>query len=301
MEFKKYIRSLLPSFEKARVMEDIRLMREELLSNTLPPYENAARAFGKRKFEAKQIQDFEKEFSKAVKTKVRGNFIAVSAEALKEAKASLDVLEQLADEYYAEDIFKNGLTFLKANLLQYLEAISFAMRYSRKLLLWTYASETNVLENNTDKIGQELNGPERDWLGKHAETYFRVINILLTNNPKGIEKALTEIPDIVIEENNVDVVKRTVGMTKLDPFRLGLIPLAINPIYHVRMAIADWQVARVKAAQEEKRVLEYRLLHLKELDKGNTADAKLQENIEYTESRLEKLNYRLAKLEDKYG
>lgn len=66
------------------------------------------------------------------------------------------------------------------------------------------------------------------------------------------------------------------------------------------MMIADWQVSRYKAAQEEKRMLEFRLLKLK-LQSTGKADAKLDQNIEYTEQRLQQLNFKLHKMEQEYG
>lgn len=86
----------------------------------------------------------------------------------------------------------------------------------------------------------------------------------------------------------------------MDPYHFGLIPIKMNPIYHIRMAIAEWQVARYNAAIEEKRALEYRLLALKASSDGKK-DAKLEEAIEYSEARLAKLNYKLATMEEDYA
>jgi primosomal protein N'' len=51
---------------------------------------------------------------------------------------------------------------------------------------------------------------------------------------------------------------------------------------------------------EEKRMLEFRLLQLKQAEEGKK-DAKLQQQIEYTEGRLQKINYKLKKMEEKYA
>ena len=102
---------------------------------------------------------------------------------------------------------------------------------------------------------------------------------------------------------NADSIANTnsiIGANRTDPFQFGLIPIVLNPIYHVRMAIADWQVTRYKAAQEEKRMLEFKLLKLKLAQTGKK-DARLDEQIEYTAGRLDKLNYKLKTMEEQYG
>ena len=63
------------------------------------------------------------------------------------------------------------------------------------------------------------------------------------------------------------------------------------------MAVAEWQVNRYKAALEEKRALEYRLLALKE---EREPDARLQQEIAYTEGRLQKLNKKVIDMESDY-
>lgn len=49
---------------------------------------------------------------------------------------------------------------------------------------------------------------------------------------------------------------------------------------------------------EEKRALEYRMLALKD---GGAPDAKLEQEIVYTEGRLQKLNKKIAEMEEGYN
>ncbi|MOA51277.1 hypothetical protein D3C78_1744100 [compost metagenome] len=102
---------------------------------------------------------------------------------------------------------------------------------------------------------------------------------------------------MVVAPDDVSTVEATVGATKTDPFHFGIIPVRLNPIYYVRMAIAEWQVNRYKAAVEEKRALEYRLLVLKDGSK----DAKIEQEIVYTEGRLQKLNKKLNDMEEGFN
>ena len=298
MKFDQLLASLLPSFEADRVKRDILTIREELKNTTLPAYTNASDYFKRNKLAGVDTQDYDKQFNGLVKTAIRGNYVQVTADVFKQLGDNLDTVERLADRYFANDIVAKGLTFLKANLLQYVEACSFALRYGRKLLLWTYQVETNTLQKSSD-LGQELTQFEREYLKTNAVHFGNVIRIL-AGKAAELEASITQVPDVVITDENIPVMQRTVGLTKLDPFRFNLIPVKLNPVYYIRMAFAEYQVKCYKASLEEKRVLEYRLLAMENAKSGKN-DAKLEEAIEYTTQRLQKLNVEIARMEEDYA
>ena len=105
---------------------------------------------------------------------------------------------------------------------------------------------------------------------------------------------------MTVNPSSVTDIVASVGASRVDPMNFGLIPIVLNPIYHVRMMIADWQVNRFKAADEERKLLEFKLLKMKMTD-GGKRDANVDRQIEYTEGRLQKLNYKLMEMEKSYG
>jgi hypothetical protein len=62
------------------------------------------------------------------------------------------------------------------------------------------------------------------------------------------------------------------------------------------MIVAEYQVARYKEKKELKSILELRLLNLKKTIDGS-GDAALEKEINYTQSRIDKLNEQLRKAE----
>ena len=299
MRIQDFIASLLPSFEVDRVKKDILTLREELKTTTLPGYVAGAKYFKSNKVRSPLCQDYQKVFDSVVKTSIRGSYVEVTAEVFQKLPENLDGLERLVDRYFANDVIAKGMTYLKVNLLQYVEAVSFALRYGRKLLLWTYQAETNFAMGDQDKIGQELTQYERDWLKANASHFGNVIRIL-AGTAADMEKAIDALPDVVITNENVPVMQATVGASKLDPFKFGLIPVKLNPIYHIRMAIAEYQVKRYKAALEEYRTLEYQLMALENARTGKK-DPKLEQAIEYNQNRLQKMNVEITRMEEDYA
>lgn len=300
MKIKEYVSSLLPSFTKSRLTEDLNIIREELKVNTIPPYTAASKAYATVKFQAADLKRFEEDFKRGVKTKFRGNSLSVIEQTLKRMEENTDVVEKLIANYYADDVMRDAMTFLKVNITQYIETMSFVSRYARRHLLWVMATENHAI--NGDQEFTAMTPGEVEWLRVQRQNFFTGITILGgERSEKGeIDKSFNDIPDIVISKDNVPVIEKTVGAQKIDPFHFGLIPVWLNPIYHVRMQIAEWQVKRFKAAQKEREIIELRLLQLKQAAQGKK-DARLQEQIEYNEGRLQRLNYELQKMEEDYA
>jgi hypothetical protein len=132
-------------------------------------------------------------------------------------------------------------------------------------------------------------------LEKGRDAFLVSLNAALTNE-REIKDKLEDIPNVIVSPETVEVTQRTVGLTKTDPFQAGLIPFVINPIYHVRMRIAEWQVRRYELAKEEMVAAELKLLMLKESRSGKK-DAGLERKIEVYDDRVQKLRRKILEME----
>lgn len=291
----RYVSSLLPSFEKSRIEEDIRVLKEELTDNTLPPYQASSEHFKSGSFHSKETKQFDQMFSKSVKIErsFQGLYPVTIFHILSNSLETLNLLEGQLDKYFGRDVASGAMTYSRANFLRLIELIGFTSKYSRRLLLWTYNEEKKA---HGRTIGQPFTKAEYDWLFNNRHAFLTGMNIL-AKKPKELLGVLANIPDMIVVPEETDVAEQTVGSQKLDPLKMGIIPIVLNPVYHIGMAIAEFQVARYKAGVEERRSLEYRLLALKELTDGKE-DARLEQQIEYTENRIKKLNHKLAKMEE---
>ena len=65
--------------------------------------------------------------------------------------------------------------------------------------------------------------------------------------------------------------------------------------------LAEWQSDRLNAAKAEKQALEFKLLALKTVELKKGIDPALQRRIDYVQGQVEELNYKLIKMEEKYG
>lgn len=299
MILKQFIASLLPSFERNRITEDVDLLRSELKDNVLPAYKSATALTKGRPFKTKLLQDFNGVFILNLPQYRRVGFIEGTYSILASMPAKLDMLEGMVMELFAKDVTKDTITYRKASILQYLETVRFVNKYAARSLLRFAAAETQSLHGSEDNLDQNLTAAELQWLTGNQSAYIAALKVLALPE-KDLSATLKEIPDIAVVPERMEVVKHTVGDKKLDPLRLGFIAADKNPIYHLRMAYAEWQVKRYQENVEEKRVLELRILALKEAYAGKK-DARLAHQIEYTEGRLQKLRYATQQMEERYA
>lgn len=294
MNILEFSRSLLPDFTRARILEDIEITRRELNEATLPPYRTAEDLFGKKKLLSTYSQTFESVFDRDVKINHKGNFIVGIYETLENMVENIDMVERLVHKRFASDVIKDAMTIFKLNLLQYVEMMSFVVKYARRLLIVVLTAEVNAANKENEMDG--ILDSEIQYLAAGRDSFNRGIRVM-SDKKKTVEDRFDSIPEIGANDDAIQMANATAEPLDLDPFAFGLIPLGLNPIYHVRLAISEWQAKRYRTAEEESRMLEFRLLQLQEIARGNK-DAALQQQIEYNQNRLNKLRYSLKEMEE---
>lgn len=296
MKIQKFLSLMLPTFERSRLTEELTVLRSEIAEITLPPYVSVKEHFSRTKLQAKQCQNYDREFSRKVSPKLANqNYLWSVCTVLEGLDERLDTIEKMVHKAFAQDVGSSAISFTRANLIQYMEVLSFASRYARRLLLWTLSEEQS--EGTTVyKIPKAMSKAEERWVWDNRDYFVQACRILYIPT-RQLESSFAAIPDMTVAPEEVAMIEQTLGATKTDPLGFGLIPVRLNPIYYVRMAVAEWQVSRYKAALEEKRALEYRLLALKD---ETAPDARLQQEIAYTEGRLQKLNKKVTDMESEY-
>jgi hypothetical protein len=298
MQIAKLVQSLLPTFTKNRILEDITMLREELKANTLGPFKTAVSDFGTRKWASTYAKSFEKAFEDAYRNRYTGNYIKPINDTLLNIVENLDSVSRMVDLQFGNDVMRDAMNALGINLIQWVETAQFFVKYSRRLLVCTLTAEVNSSEKDKSEF-EGLVDAEVQWLAVNRDNYLSALNIMAVRKAE-LEKKLEEVPNVVVNEQTIGTLSETVGTSKLDPMNFGLIPVALNPIYHIRMAVAEWQVARFNSAQAERKMLEFRILQLKQSSSGKR-DARLEEEIVYNQGRLDKLNYKLNEMESNYG
>lgn len=305
MKALNFWKSLLPNFAKSSVLEDCRMTKLVLATTVQPSYEGAMRLFGSRKFENAQLQQDWERYRRAVRGASGANTIVAIDKAIKNMITTLDLVEELVERDYNEDVVSGGISYYKASVLQMLENIGFASDYALKYLNYALVVETALIEKDDDSeeeidsVTAHITPAELRFLSDRFGDFCTIMNVL-TKPTNNIKTDLEKIPDVAISEDGDRVVATTIGASRLDPLQFGLIAAWSNPIYHVRMHIASWQVGRVNAAKAEKDMLELRMLRMKRAQEGKN-DPILQREIEHTQRRIDEARMFIRDKEQEYA
>lgn len=299
MKLQNFLNSLLPNFGKSRLLSDIDCIRKDLNETTLPPLKNIASTFGSRKFKNEWVSNTDLLFRQGVSFKYKGNFLNAIFESVENMVKNVDIVETLVNEYYSDEVVRDGMTLIRVNILQYLETMTFVLRYTRRLLVLVMTMETEEFAAPDDKQDPDYTPAELSWVTENMSAFITGLGIMAIDKV-ALDKRFKTIPDINVNSETVDTTTAVVGVSKMDPFGFGFIGVKANPIYHIRIAMAEYQVEQYKLAKEQKQSLEFKLLRLKQLDDGKE-NAKLEKQIAYTQQRINALTFSIKEMEDEYA
>lgn len=295
MKIKEYLKELMPRLKRTELEESIAKLHAELHETVMVTYESAMELFGTRKFKSKWVEQFDKLFEKEFRVKYKGNFIAGIGSTLPLLAENLATIQRLATKI-EPSWSKDSVSLLSLNLVRSVDMLNFLTMFARRLLNLTLSMEMNVAEDKPET--HEIQKSEINWINEH-KTMFLGAYTILTMKKADLERRLNEVPNVVVGEDNAELVEGNLDRGQADPLNLGLIPLPINLFYHVGRFIAERQAARYKSAIAERDSIQMRLMYLRQLEQGSS-DPILRSEIEIAQSRVEKLNYEIKEMEDKW-
>lgn len=299
MNIIQIVKSFLPHLDKDRVIEDLRITAGELDNFALPSYKQASEYFKSSKVKSQANKDLIDIFYRNFDMQGMSKQPNVAAEILKRLifiKDNTDYILSLAETLYERDIINEGLTAKKAIILKAASAVSFISRYSIDLLNYMYISEAGALGADLEE-GMSLSPAGMKHIQENIARFSRMLSDYGIPTKK-FTNIVLQIPEVAISSKTADSLRGLYKDNDIDPFgNVFKSGFTGSPIYHLRLQVAEWQSHRYKANKEKKAILELRLLYLKTYKDGQT-DAKLEQEIAHTQSRVDRINRYLAEVEE---
>lgn len=291
------IRSFIPYFKKDTLLEDLDITLQ-LIPECIIAYKKAEDDFP-NKFKNNIVSGLSTDYFRDIRTKIKGsknNLISDILLRLENTQVNLKSIEKLATELLENDIIKEGLTAKKANYIQVASYGSFIAEFSLDLLNYIYILETyNKSSNN---IPGDLPKGKKEYIHLNIYEFGRILNILGKENKDFIQD-IDKIPEIVINETTEKTVLSVYGNDKLNLFgnsiRSGF---EGNPIYHVRLMIAEYQANKFKRNKDLLQQLQLRKLDL-ESQSRNEISPSVQKQIELISDRIEILEAKIRRETEK--
>jgi hypothetical protein len=291
MFLSKFIKLLIPTFEKDRLISDLRVTHGEI-TELQAAYSTAAKLLKNWKFQNDFVSDRMSDFKRVMSTSE--NPIVYISDCLGDILKNVQQLEDLAASTLGNNVSGSGLTYKQATIVKYCDAMFLVSKYSRKFLNWVYVMETSSFATD-EKITDSISKYELEWLETTFVDFCNALKSTSSDSGK-VASSFDSIPEIQVSASDPESLKETIGESKLDPLRLGFIASKANPIYYVRMLVAEYQVRRYKEMKEELSLIQLRRMNLEKLKAGKS-DANLEKQIEYVEGRVQDLSFQIAEME----
>lgn len=296
MNILNYVQALLPRIDKSSIMEDIRITKGEFDQIVLPTYEEAAKFSKVFVFKSADSEATFKEFNKNYRSQLRSkesNTISEIGSALKVCRANLGVLEEAIEKLLEETSVTEVITARKAIMLRAAEQFSFISRFATDFLNLVYTYEHIERGINTIEVSVYASKfviPNIANFARLLETYSRDTDMFT--------QQLDAVPEVIINKKGYEAITSLHKRDTIEPFNnAALVNFQMNPIYHFRLMIAEWQTNRYKSYKDKKKALELKLLNLKLLNDGKK-DIKVEKEITYIEERVASLEYSIAKMQE---
>lgn len=291
MKLPEWMFRLAPTQERRQIDMILKQIEEELDDHTLPSVGEFQSIFNENNSHP-LAQSFIRAFQHQYRSQEPMTDTIASLYAL---RSNLDEIKKIVKKSFNREFSTRNMTYEQANIIRYIELALFYTQYFRKFMLYFMSSQPDP----------DLQTTKGDWskaVGRFIDDNMRAFIKLYPSvriSSSELSRTFSNITNAEVNPDGYDVVRNTVGTQKIDP--MGLFGGAgfYNPVWEFGKAIAEWQVRRYDAAKQEDAALRLRLQEYRELKESGKASPKLQKLIEHTEKRVEDLDYKIHKFEEK--
>lgn len=203
------------------------------------------------------------------------------------------IYEQVKQIYFSDDatIATENMPLRKANAMVVLSAIGEIAQSSISLIVLLMSNECGVKLDMPSDLAKAMN--------KKVVVLAPFIKLLslFARNGKDVVKLMEVIPNVDLVDGNVQTLSSVHGASKVDPLRMGFVPLSWNPFHFLGMKWAAYKVVKYKSMQEDIKLFEYQVMILKEQRDG-TSNPKLEKVLEIYEDKVKILYSKVKKMEE---
>lgn len=292
MRLLEYVSALAPFTERKDLLNQIAELEEEYdstIASLLPEVRELILGMEvKSQLGQKYIQSMQRSVN------VRGNHLELFFKSMETARGSLAVVYAEIRRLFGFQFTNTNLTIQRANLLKLVDALSFYTRWGRKFMLFMVTQEAQARGRATTSGWSPA---EIDWVQSNMATFVGLYPAMILS-PSELKQKINQASDAEINPETYDLATRTLGDAKMDPMRMSGFSPQQNIFLTLGKYLAEWRVARYKAAQEEHNALQHRLLELRELLAGNPTSPVLQRQIKMYEERLSEYEFDMAATEN---
>lgn len=196
--------------------------------------------------------------------------------------------------YFSGEVAKEGMTYKQINILRLVDLMNFFTRYAMKFIDYVTSTEADLAGI---KIKYKALAPiEQQWLEDNLDNFVKIWFIFTDKNVT-IEEAIKESSTLIVSESN-----GMVGDNKRkDPLNVGFMPILGDFFKFVGLQYVRIQNDIYEAEKARLVATQLRLQALKQKQEEGDVDPAILKQIEYYTELAQKLEYEIAKYEEKAG
>ena len=297
-----FIKRLVPKIEKDTIVEDLGTTIKDLDNVVVPCYKQASDFFKTHKVKAKESELLFFTWKKNYQSKIprQASIVGDIYMALANVRENADFTLKQVEELIGRDVVSQAMTAKKAILVRAADHMAFITRFATDLLNSLYNAEAAAAGKGGDSEAVDIPAYSKKRIQRDMLSFTQALSIYGAD-PKKYKESCVSVPEILINSDTVDIVASAYNKTDIDPLDGGLQSGFVgSPIYHIRTVFAEWQTKRYESAKDKKQILELRLLHLKN-QMENTPSSAIEQQILYTQSRIDKYDRYLNDVEEDLG
>lgn len=292
MRLLEYVGSLAPFKERKDLLNQIADLEDEYDSTVAPLLSEVRDLILSIEVKSQLGQKYIGSMQRSVN--YRGNFLELFFKSMETVRGNLGLVVQEIRRLFAFQFTNTNLTINRANILKYVDALSFYIRWGRKFMLFLVTQECQARGKSAPS---HWSPAETDWVQSNMDQFIGLYPAMILN-PNELKQKFAQASDAEINAETYDLATRSLGDAKMDPLRMSGFSPQRNPFLTLGKIIVEWRIARYKAAQEEYHALQHRLLELRAQLQGDPASPVLQRQIKMYEERLSEYEFDINSIEE---
>lgn len=293
MNINAYVKSLKGVTSKDEVLNALDAVQQDLSTKVTPIVSTAAAAFKTIKPKSEMVLGYEERYREAFRLGRNASVVEDLRDRLHAVQKNLDLLGQEIRKTMPETVAQSSIDHRSAVMMQLVDNASFLNRFCRRFIEAITIYETESVGMYEDYQKDNLTKGEAAWVENNFPFFLEVLEAL---SDAQFKKKFDEIPTVKVDPDSDDN-NALFGRLKMDPFKMGFIPVSLNPFFHIGKWIVEFQAWRYKEAQDDLRRTQQRILLLEEAKQGKS-NPQIEKELKIQRDKSEGLTYKINKAEE---
>lgn len=283
-----YVKDLPTVFERRNLLNALVELRDEY-NDTLSPNVQPFREWYEND-KTLAANPLCKDYSRQVRAAINmnGDPVLNMFDTLDNIAGYFDILINEIRSLFSIQFTNASITYRRAYILNFVDSLSFYVRYARKFLMFLVSSTGGIVKFTKADV---------EFIEQNIKA-FAELYMAMSLGPNELKTKLQQVPEAEVNAETDALANNVFGVGKLDPALINHFSPQSNPFVFFGKLLAEYQHKRYLLAKEEYFFLQLKLQEYRERQQGNST-LTLEKTIKAYEDRINQYEYELSKYEER--